>query len=264
MEEIVKSICKEVQEKTTPKRMKIKSLLRLFSYKKRSEYNTTLITELLNDNGLQINPSLMKLGDIWEQSMEDWVYISEKKNKKVETTSKEEINLPENWNNDGWFDNLSQKSFRTEKEVETKFILPLLSKLGYGEDDRYDAMPVSAAHGSRKTTLEIDFAMFDEETEELKNQVLLVVEAKKEHRLIKKAELEKAQRQTKSYSIWLGCHYGLVTDSRTIQVLDLMPTIGGIDVLFECERENLKDNFSELYRIISKRNLKKYYLEIIL
>ena len=101
--------------------------------------------------------------------------------------------------------------------------------------------------------------MFDSDSEELENQVLLVVEAKKEHRLVKQAELEKAQRQTKSYSVWLGCHFGLITDSRTIQVLDLMPNIGGMEVLFECSREELKDKFEELYQLTSKKILSKYY-----
>ena len=39
------------------------------------------------------------------------------------------------------------------KEVDTKFNLPLLYKLGYSENDRFDTMPVNAAHGFRKTTL---------------------------------------------------------------------------------------------------------------
>ena len=264
MEEIVKTICAEVREKSYPKRMKIKTLIKQVGYKKRSEYNTTLIMELFNKNDVQINPSLMKLGDRWEQSMEDWIYISERSsNISIKSDKNLKYSLPDNWNDDGWFDTILSKSFRTEKEVETKFILPLLAKLGFNEDDRYDAMPVSAAHGSRKTTLEIDFAMFDIDTEELTNQVLLVVEAKKEHRLVKQAELENAQRQTKSYSVWLGCHFGLVTDSRTIQVLDLMPNIGGMEVVFECERVDLKENFLKLYNIISKQKLNEYYLQLV-
>ena len=46
------------------------------------------------------------------------------------------------WNADGWFDKLQNREFRTEKEVENKFILPLLTRLGYSEDDRYDGMIV--------------------------------------------------------------------------------------------------------------------------
>jgi hypothetical protein len=258
MESIAKQLSKEVDDCEYPKRMKIKTLLSHFGYKKRSDDNTTLITESLSNEMVQMHPSIMRLGNHWELTLDDWVYLS-RKEKKEKIEVKDESVLPNNWNNDSWFDSLQNKEFRTEKEVETKFILPLLEKLGFVEDDRYDAMPVNAAHGSRSTILEIDFAMFDSDSEELENQVLLVVEAKKEHRLVKQAELEKAQRQTKSYSVWLGCHFGLITDSRTIQVLDLMPNIGGMEVLFECSREELKDKFEELYQLTSKKILSKYY-----
>lgn len=264
MEKVVETLWQEVASKQQPKRMKIKTLLKHFGYKKRSDDNTTRITEFLSEKGMRINPSLMRLGEQWEQSIEDWVYISERTQKPENIPLNTFLYpLPENWNEDFWFDSLETKEFRTEKEVETKFILPLLAKLGYRENDRFDAMPVNAAHGSRKTTLEIDFALFDEESEELNNQVLLVVEAKKEYRLTKQAELEKAQRQVKSYSVWLGCHFGLVTDSRTVQVLDLMPTIGGMEVLFECSRAELKEKFSGLYNLIGKERLRDYYLKLL-
>lgn len=266
MDAISESIRQEVFNKGSSKRMKIKTLLKLFGFQKRSLFNTTLVTESLFEKGLTIYPSLMRLGDHWEQTNEDWVYIAHQNTVPYSenipngyiTTPTEEV-----FNVDGWFDSLQSKEFRTEKEVETKFILPLLEKLGYKENDRFDAMPVNAAHGSRKAVLEIDFALFDNETELLNNQVLLVVEAKKEFRLTKKGELEKAQRQTKSYSIWLGCHFGLVTDSRTIQVLDLMPNIRGLEVLFECERAELKSRFKEMYEIIGKDRLRNYYLKYI-
>ncbi len=262
MESTAKLLRQEVEGCEYPKRMKIKTLLSHFGYKKRSDDNTTLITEALADEMVQMHPSIMRLGNHWELTLDDWVYLSKKENKKLSTSLEKDI-LPTDWNSDGWFDSIQDKEFRTEKEVETKFILPLLRKLGFTEDDRYDAMPVNAAHGSRSTILEIDFAMFDSESEELENQVMLVVEAKKEHRLVKKAELGKAQRQTKSYSVWLGCHFGLITDSRTIQVLDLMPNIGGMEVIFECNREELKTKFEELYQITSKDLLSKYYKRLM-
>ena len=172
--------------------------------------------------------------------------------------------LPEDWNADEWFDIIQDKVFRTEKEVETKFILPLLARLGYTEDDRYDAMLIEGAEGSRKISLEIDFAMFASDAEEICDQTILIVEAKKEHRLTKQTEMEKAQRQARSYAIWTGCKFGLITDSRTIQVLDIMPNIGSYKVLFECQRSELKERFIELYNFAGKDKLRNYYLELIL
>lgn len=171
--------------------------------------------------------------------------------------------LPDDWNADNWFDKIQDKEYRTEKEVETKFILPLLARLGYNEDDRFDAMPTSIPHGSKKLSMEIDFAMFVSEEEELADYPVLLVEAKKEHRLSKQMELQSAQLQLKSYAIGTGCRFGLVTDSQIVQVLDLMPNIGSYQVLFECQRTELKDGFLELYNLVGRERLKEHYLELI-
>lgn len=171
--------------------------------------------------------------------------------------------LPEGWNADNWFDKIQEKEYRTEKEVETKFILPLLAHLGYTEDDRFDAMPTSIPHGSKKLNMEIDFAMFVSEEEELADYPVLLVEAKKEDRLTKQVELQNAQLQLKSYAIGTGCRFGLVTDSRIVQVLDLMPNMGAYKVIFECQRTELKDRFLELYNFIGREKLKEYYRELI-
>jgi len=69
--------------------------------------------------------------------------------------------------------------------VEVKFFVPLLAKLGFTDDDRYDGMPVSAAHGARDTTLVIDFTLFNSGLVSLWKQPLLTVETKLENRLSK-------------------------------------------------------------------------------
>lgn len=124
-------------------------------------------------------------------------------------------------------------------------------------------MIINTCHGSKQTSLEVDFALFNSGNENLDGQTLLVAEAKKEERLYKKVELDKAQKQVKSYAIWLSCHFGLVTDSKTIQVIDLFPSINGMNIIFECNREALKENFVNLYNIISKTALTKYYEKLI-
>ncbi len=201
----------------------------------------------------------MKIGENWKLDLDDRVTLSHEKKKPIKL-KKESIKF--DYNQDGWLNSLKEKEFRTEREVETKFIIPLLNKLGYHEDDRYDGMTFKAFNGSRPTILETDFSLFDSENELLDNQVLLVVEAKREDRLVKEVELSKAQKQTKSYAIWLSCHFGLVTDGRKLQVLDLFPNIGGINVLFETQIFELKDNFMELYELIGKKTLVEYYENI--
>ncbi|MBU4459635.1 MAG: type I restriction enzyme HsdR N-terminal domain-containing protein, partial [Verrucomicrobia bacterium] len=139
-----------------------------------------------------------------------------------------------------------------------------LHRLGYTDDDRYDDMPVSAAHGSKPTRLTVDCALFNVEIEGLKNQVLLTVEAKKEDRLQKPVELQKAKNQVKSYALWTGCYFGLVTDSRVLEVY----RIGRLhteqdETLFSCRREELPVRFPELFSRVSKTTLTDFYLRTI-
>jgi hypothetical protein len=261
-EEIAKILSEEILLAGKSRRLKVRTLLKYFNYKKRTEEGATKVTELLAEKNILLNPSIMKIGDDWKLKFDDIVYLTPRIiNVREEAKQIKSIDIYD-WKSDKWFDQVLTKKFRTEKEVENKFIVPLLQRLNFSENDRYDGMRVSAAHGSRQTTLEVDFALFNSENEILENQPLLVVEAKKEDRLTKQVELDKAQRQVKSYAVWLSCHFGLVTDSKTIQIIDLFPTISGMNVLFNCKREELKEKFDEIYKLISKESLTKYYEEL--
>ena len=256
MKKIANEIATEILEKGKPKIIKVRALIKKFGFQQRSEESSRKITQILNEFEIYLNPSIMKIGEVWKLSLDDKVSLSHEIIKERGTT---EFKMSPNFNEDKWFDQLESKVFRTEREVETKFIIPLISKLNYSENDRYDGMTFKAFNGSRATILETDCSLFDTENELLNNQVLLVVEAKKEDRLVKEVELVKAQKQTKSYAIWLSCHFGLVTDGRKIQVLNLFPSIGGINVLFDCHISELKERFNELYNLIGKERLVEYY-----
>jgi len=248
------------------KKLRIRTLLKKFGYKKRSDANTAKITAALDEVGLAISPPIMRFGDEWGLSTEDWVYLSstEVPNKVDKQVDSVNVPPPQAWNADGWFDRIVLSHLRTEKEVEIKFIVPLLSKLGYSDDDRYDGMPIPAAYGSRATTLVIDFALFNAELESLRNQPLLTVEAKREYRLVKIKEVTAAHNQAKSYSLWTQCDFFMITDSRLLQVFDL--TRRGLRgptpevPIFSCERTELKEQFPKLYSLVSKEVLTQHYL----
>ena len=195
MEKIAKELSVEIKSRDKSKRIKVRTLMKTFGFQKRTEESSRQITQLLADYGVYLNPAIMKIGELWKLTLDDRVTLSCVK--QDEAIEKKEVAAPVAFDKDKWFTNLKEREFRTEKEVETKFIIPLLYKLGYSEDDRYDGMTFLALHGTKKTNLETDFALFDAENEVLDNQVLLVVEAKKEERLVKEVELEKAQKQTK-------------------------------------------------------------------
>lgn len=260
MRKIANEIASEILEKGKPKRIKVRTLIKKFGFLKRTEDSSRKITQILTEFEIYLNPSIMKIGELWKLSLDDRVSLSHEIKKEENLT---EYKINPKFNDDKWFDQLENKVYRTEREVETKFIIPLISKLNYSENDRYDGMTFTAYNGSRPTILETDCSLFDVENELLDNQVLLVVEAKRENRLVKEVELAKAQKQTKSYAIWLSCHFGLVTDGKKIQVLNLFPSIGGIDILFDCHISELKVRFAELYNLIGKERLVEYYENLV-
>lgn len=256
-ESIARAIKCDVEKSSTgSKRLKLRTLLTKFGIEKRSDANTAKITESLTSEGLSINPPIVRFGERWEISQQDWIYLS------CDTLPEQPVpSTLSTWNADGWFDSVSELELRTEKEVETKFIIPLLTRLGYAEHDRYDGMPVPAAHGSRSTTLVIDFALFNNSDDLLKNQPLLIVEAKKEGRLLKQQELLNAHNQAKSYCLWTQCDFFLITDSKTVQLFHISRgRVGQLSPVFSCERESLSSFFGELYARASKEALTNHYL----
>lgn len=247
----------DVERSTTgAKRLKLRTLLAKFGHAKRSDSNTAEITQILTAAGLALNPPIVRLGEFWKITLDDWIYLSCEISNELPTAP-----LLPTWNADGWFNRIANVELRTEKEVEIKFIVPLLARLGYGDDDRYDGMPIPAAHGSRDTTLVIDFAMFNSSLASLRNQPLFIVEAKREGRLTKQREIVSAHNQAKSYCLWTQCDFFMVTDSRTVQVFHIAQgRLGELVPLFACERNELSVRFDELYARVSKEALTRYYL----
>jgi hypothetical protein len=188
--EVAEAIRKDVDSsQLKAKRVRIKSLLRKFGFSKRSDSNTAEITRLLGRYGVSIHPPIIRLGVTWQLRADDWIHLATGGGSTASADVPPDV-LPEIMaKQDPWFGRIQDMELRTEKEVEIKFIVPLLTRLGYTDDDRYGGMPVPAAHGSRATTLVIDFALFNSTNKSLRNQPLLTVEAKHESRLKKAKEI---------------------------------------------------------------------------
>lgn len=242
------------------KRVKVRTLLKMFGHSRRSDRNAIEITNLMHARDVMIQPPLVRLGADWELGYNDWLYLSIPPGS-VPPDKAPKASLPPSWNDDGWFDHCLDLTLRTEKEVEIKFIVPLLTKLGYSERDRYDGMPIPAARGSRRITLVIDFALFDADSEALRYQPLLTVEAKHETRLRKSKEIENARNQAMSYCLWTQCDFFMVTDGHTVSAFNLnRRSLEGIAPIFSCTRAELKARFGELYASVAKPVLRDHYL----
>jgi hypothetical protein len=260
--EIAQALAADVESASSEsKRLKLRTLLAKFGYEKRSDSNTAEITMALSEAGLTVNPPLVRYGDNWEISTEDWIYLSIVK-ETSEGSDTKQLSAPRDWNSDGWFNKVASLQLRTEREVEIKFAVPLLIRLGYTDEDRFDGMPVPASHGSRGSTLAIDHAAFNSQLDALKGQPLLTIEAKRDSYLSKAKQLQKAHDQAKSYCYWTQCEFFLVTDGQIVHAYRVgRGKFGDIEPLFECTRQELLHNFSELYALVSKESLTSHYLK---
>jgi hypothetical protein len=260
--EIAQALAVDVESASTDsKRLKLRTLLAKFGYEKRSDSNTAEITRVLNEADLTVNPPLVRYGDTWEIGTEDWIYLSIVKETCTSSGTKQP-SPPRDWNSDEWFDKVAGLLLRTEREVEIKFAVPLLIRLGFTDEDRFDGMPVPASHGSRGSTLVIDHAVFNSHLDALKGQPLLTIEAKCDSYLSKAKQLKQAHDQAKSYCYWTQCEFFLVTDGQMIHLYRVgRNKFGDIDPLFECSRHELKHRFSELFALVSRESLTSHYLK---
>jgi len=246
--------------------MKLRSLLKLASIERRTDEAMCQLSQALFNVGITVNPGLTRTGESWTVNGDDWLYLEKGTTSNATTQPKPDQadQLQKNWQSDPWFDEVQAKNLRTEREVETKFILPLLMRLGYSEDDRYDEMPVHASHGSKQTVLRIDVALFDTSNSICPNQVLLTVEAKREERLTRTVELDNAFNQARCYAMWTGCRHCLVTDGRAVILYRIgTSTLEKESELIRFDRSKLKEEFPNLYRLCSKKTLSSNYIKAI-
>lgn len=233
----------------TPKRSRrvlLKTLLKEFGFKVRSGDRVTRMAAGLNDAGIHVFPNLA------DCDRDDWVTLSLLD---AQVPSGEDNPVPKIDKliaEDPWFDTIREKSFASEREVEIRFIVPLLERLGYHEDDRADGYPVDIVTGVKKTRAEADFVLFDGSKREVGN-VLLVVEAKRTGK-----RLSDHIAQAHSYALYLAAPYYMLTNGDDIRVFVNQAPIGKDVEIFKGNRQDLRGSFSELYQLISRDVVVEY------
>lgn len=237
---------------STPKRSKrilCKTLLKECGYQVKTKERAELLMKTFSDAGITVIP------DLTECDRDDWITLS-----LLEPPVP--IELPETnlisdreiaaAVDDIWFSELLTKNFDSEKEVEIRFILPLLERLGYAECDRADGYQVEIYEGVRKAVKEADFVLFDGPNRS-KDNALLVIEAKATNK-----KLSDYIGQARTYAIWLGTPYYLVTNGNEIRVFLYRSPIESDVEVFTGNRKNLREAFKNLYNLVSKRAIVEY------
>lgn len=233
------------------KRVRLKTLLKMCGRKTKQRHWVDAMSQSLTDAGVLISPPLAETG------RDSWVVLSvtdprlpvgdfsptEMDDLAVDGQSKEK---------DRWLTTIATKEFNSEKEVEIRFVLPLLERLNYSEDDRADGYPVEQIVGVRKARTEADFVLFAG-LDRSKDSALMVVEAKKVGK-----NLADHVGQARSYAMFLGTPYFLVTNGDDIRVFLYRSPIESDVEVFRSTRNDIADSFPKLFNLVSKQAIVEY------
>ena len=252
LNEVVEEIKGAIE--STPKKAKrilCKTLLKECGFQVKTRERAELLMKTFTEAEITVTPNMV------ECDREDWITLS-----LLQPSVPVEDFLPEKnlisdkevtkTVDDLWFTELLTKTFESEKEVEIRFILPLLERLGYSEDDRADGYPVEIYEGVRKTTKEADFVLFDGRNRS-KDNALLVIEAKAMGK-----KLSDYIGQARTYTIWLSTPYYLLTNGDEIRVFLYRSPIESDIEVFTAQRKDLREAFRNLYNLISKKAVVEY------
>ena len=233
------------------KRVLLKTLLKMFGHKTRQRHWIEAMDKYISEAGILISPPLIEI------EREEWVVLSVIDPRlPVGNFSLKEKEEKEGNNQglepDAWLTTISSKSFNSEKEVEIRFVLPLLERLGYSEEDRADGYPVEQVVGVRKTKTEADFVLFNG-LNRSKDSALLVVEAKNVGK-----KITDHIGQARSYAMFLGTPYFFITNGDDIRVFLYRSPIESDVEVFKSTRRDISSTFSTLFNLVSKKAIIEY------
>lgn len=239
----------------TPKKSKrvlLKTLLNLFGHKNRKEHSLSDIERTLVAAGVTVMPSLNEVGRkgwVTLSVTDPMIPVGDFSPKSADAVAKGGCPDP---SADPWFSALATQVFNSEREVEIRFVLPLLERLGFSEDDRADGFPVVQVVGVKKSKTQADFVLFNGRNR-TKDSALLVVEAKSIGK-----NLEDHISQARSYAMFLGAPYFLVTNGDEIRAFLYRSPIESDVEVFKAKRQDLTKTFRTLYNVISREAIVEY------
>ncbi len=233
------------------KRVLLKTLLKMFGHKTRQRHWIETMDKCITEAGIFISPALVEVerdGRVVLSVTDPHLPVGDFSITDEEDTEGKQSNLAP----DAWLATISLKSFNSEKEVEIRFVLPLIERLGYSEEDRADGYPVEQIVGVKKTKTEADFVLFNG-LNRSKDSALMVVEAKNTGK-----KLTDHIGQARSYAMFLGTPYFLITNGDDIRVFLYRSPIESDVEIFKSTRRDIASTFSTLFNLVSKKAIIEY------
>jgi hypothetical protein len=150
-----------------------------------------------------------------------------------------------------WFDNLKNKDFGSEREVEYFFILPILEKLGYNENEIAIGYSIKQYRGSRRIETEADIVAFNGPKKE-REDVLLVIEAKKAKKGITGITID-AIGEARDYAQSLFPEFYAITNGQEILVFRFNGGKIPDEKVMDFDISQLAEKWEDLYKYVSRQ-----------
>ena len=202
-----------------------------------------LVAQLLKDQEILAQPPLADAG------LDDWIMLS----MPIITNpgTKDPVPPPD----DEFFRRLMSVHLGPEREVEVKYVTRLFHALDYDDIHEADGFGFLLHEGVSHKRVEADFVYFADEDHSLQGTPLVLVEAKSAGH-----KLDTAIEQARSYANVLRPMYYAVTNGDVFMVWNYQGAIPDVKVL-EFRREELKERFDEIYRLLNCETVTKARIE---
>lgn len=227
------------------RRVRFYTLRSLFGWQAWTAQRKELVTQLLKERGILPQPLLA------DAELDNWIMLSIPV--LTETTSKD----PDPWPEDKWFHHLMSVDLGSEREVEVHFASPLFHKLDYDDIHEAAGFGFLLYEGGSRKRVEADLVYFADADHSKQGTPLVLIEAKSAGH-----KLDTAVEQARSYANSLKPVYYVVTNGDLFMVWNYQGAIPDVKML-EFRREELRDRFDDLYRLLNRETVIKTRIERI-
>jgi hypothetical protein len=239
------AIIKESIEASPRKSRKVRfhNLRSKFGWQAWTAQRKGLVAQLLEEQDILAQPSIADAG------LDDWILLS----MPIITNpgTKEPVSRPD----DDFFRHLMSVSLGPEREVELKYVTRLFHALDYDDIHESPGFGFLLHEGVSRKRVEADFVYFADSDHSMQGAPLVLVEAKSAGH-----KLDAAIEQARSYANVLKPMYYVVTNGDTLMVWNYQGAIPDV-MMLEFEREELKDRFDEIYRLLNCETVTKARIE---
>lgn len=198
-----------------------------------------LVARLLEEQDILAQPSIAVAG------LDDWIMLS----MPIITAPgpKDPVSRPD----DEFFHHMMSVNLGPEREVELKYVTRLFHALDYDDSHESPGFGFLLHEGVSRKRVEADFVYFADDDHSLQGAPLILVEAKSAGH-----KLDAATEQARSYANVLKPMYYVVTNGDVLAVWNYQGAIPDV-LMLEFKREELKERFDEIYRLLNCETVTK-------